>query len=87
LQKTDTLGRNESGIVLKQYAVAIETTLLAAAVGGTFLSFQYVEMLWHFFGISIAMEQIALITLNSQKSFLHSAEVEPDTTMMESKSA
>ena len=35
-------------------AGGLQASLVAFAVGGTFLSFQYVEMLWHFFAISIA---------------------------------
>jgi O-antigen ligase len=44
---------------LSSYAIAIETSLLTAAIGGTFLPFQYVEMLWHFFALAVVIEQIA----------------------------
>jgi probable O-glycosylation ligase (exosortase A-associated) len=53
-------GDNENVAFVKKYATAIQTSLIAAAIGGAFLPFQYVEMLWHFFGLSIAVEQIAL---------------------------
>jgi probable O-glycosylation ligase (exosortase A-associated) len=44
---------------LARYATALEAALVAAAVGGTFVIFQYSEMLWHFVGLSIALEAIA----------------------------
>jgi putative inorganic carbon (hco3(-)) transporter len=53
-------GDNESGAFVKKCATAIQTSLITAAIGGAFLPFQYVEMLWHFFGLSIAVEQIAM---------------------------
>ena len=37
------------------YATALESSLLVFCVGGTFLSAQYTEMLWHFFGLSLAL--------------------------------
>jgi putative inorganic carbon (HCO3(-)) transporter len=53
-------GNDPTRAFLKECATAIETGLLVAAVGGAFLSFQYIEMLWHFFGLSIIIERIAL---------------------------
>jgi O-antigen ligase len=44
-------------------AIGVETGLIAAAAGGTFLTFQYIEILWHFFGLSIVMEKIAVSEL------------------------
>jgi putative inorganic carbon (HCO3(-)) transporter len=52
-------GNDISKAFVKGCATAVETGLITAAVGGTFLSFQYIEMLWHFFGLSIAIQQIA----------------------------
>jgi len=40
------------------YAVALEASLIAAATGGAFVPFQYVEMLWHFFTLAITIEQL-----------------------------
>jgi probable O-glycosylation ligase (exosortase A-associated) len=37
---------------LRLYANALMTSLVTFAVGGTFLSFQYNEMIWHFIGLS-----------------------------------
>jgi putative inorganic carbon (HCO3(-)) transporter len=53
-------GKDPARAFLKECATAVETGLLVAAVGGTFLSFQYIEMLWHLFGLSIVVERIAL---------------------------
>jgi putative inorganic carbon (HCO3(-)) transporter len=44
---------------LGAYAIAFETSLVAFIVGGSFVSFQYCEMLWHFFALTIALERVA----------------------------
>jgi probable O-glycosylation ligase (exosortase A-associated) len=44
---------------LGQFAVGLETAFFVCAVGGTFVSFQYVEMLWHFVGLSMALHTIS----------------------------
>jgi probable O-glycosylation ligase (exosortase A-associated) len=49
------------------FAAALQAALVAVVVGGTFLSFHYVEMLWHFLGLSFALERVAVhegLTLN-----------------------
>jgi probable O-glycosylation ligase (exosortase A-associated) len=46
---------------LENYALAIEMSLVGFAVGGAFVPFQYVEILWHTFGLSAAL---ALIVKN-----------------------
>jgi probable O-glycosylation ligase (exosortase A-associated) len=61
-------GDDQNQAFLKRCATAIETGLVTAAIGGAFLPFQYVEMLWHFFGLSIAVEQIALSTVQVTES-------------------
>jgi len=43
---------------LKIYNKSIETSLVAGGVGATFLSFQYMEILWHFFALAVACNQI-----------------------------
>ena len=45
---------------LGPYAVAFEASLVAFIVGGSFVSFQYCEMLWHYLALTIALERIAL---------------------------
>ena len=52
--------RGEVPDALGAYAGALETGLVAFIVGGSFVSFQYCEMLWHFFGLSIALERVAV---------------------------
>jgi probable O-glycosylation ligase (exosortase A-associated) len=43
------------------FAGALQTALVAVAVGGSFLSYQYVEVLWHFIGLSFAARRIAAL--------------------------
>jgi probable O-glycosylation ligase (exosortase A-associated) len=45
---------------LAPYAIALESSLIAFVVGGSFVSFQYCEMLWHFFALTIALERVAV---------------------------
>lgn len=40
------------------YGVALEAALVAFAVGGTFVIFQYVELLWHTIALSIALHYL-----------------------------
>jgi probable O-glycosylation ligase (exosortase A-associated) len=40
------------------YASAIEAGLLVAAVGGSFVIFQYCELMWHWLALSIALDQL-----------------------------
>jgi probable O-glycosylation ligase (exosortase A-associated) len=47
---------NELGL----YAVGLEAALVAFAVGGSFVPFQYGEMLWHYFGLTMALEAVAV---------------------------
>ncbi len=58
VRKTAAQGRipNELGA----YAIAFESALIAFIVGGSFVSFQYCEMLWHYFGLTIALESVAV---------------------------
>jgi probable O-glycosylation ligase (exosortase A-associated) len=44
---------------LNHYALALEVGLIAFSVGGTFVSVQYGEFVWHFFGLSAALFSIA----------------------------
>jgi probable O-glycosylation ligase (exosortase A-associated) len=48
------------GEYLFTMAGALQTALVTVAVGGAFLSYQYVEILWHFIALSFAMERIAV---------------------------
>ena len=44
---------------LSQSAAALETGLVVFIVGGSFLPFQYNEMLWHYIGFTIVLEGLA----------------------------
>jgi len=44
---------------LRIYANALMTSIIAFAVGGTFLSYQYNEIIWHFIGLGIALTFLA----------------------------
>ncbi len=52
--------RGEVPVELGAYARALETGLVAFIVGGSFVSFQYSEMLWHYFGLTMALERVAV---------------------------
>jgi len=45
---------------LRLYADALMTSLVAGGVGGTFLSSQYNEMLWHFIGLATTLSFLAV---------------------------
>ena len=52
--------RGEIPEELGRYAIAFETALVAFMVGGSFVSFHYSEMLWHYFALTIALERVAV---------------------------
>ena len=52
--------RGEISGPLGAYAVAFEAAIAAFVVGGSFVSFQYCEMLWHYFALTIALERVAV---------------------------
>ena len=43
---------------LLYYSLALECSLVAFMVGGSFVSFQYNEMIWHVLGITMALDGI-----------------------------
>jgi putative inorganic carbon (HCO3(-)) transporter len=45
---------------LGPYAIGLESALIAFMIGGSFVSFQYCEMLWHFFALTMALESVAV---------------------------
>lgn len=53
---------------LGAYAVAFESSLVAFIVGGSFVSFQYCEMLWHYFALTIALERVAVSEMAAQRA-------------------
>jgi len=52
--------RGEIPQELGRYAVGLESALVAFAVGGSFVPFQYYEMLWHYFALTMALEAVAM---------------------------
>lgn len=44
---------------LGQGAAALEASLVAFFVGGAFVTFQYIEILWHFIGLTIVLQRLA----------------------------
>jgi probable O-glycosylation ligase (exosortase A-associated) len=51
--------RGETSAAVGHYATGLQSALVAFMVGGSFVSFHYSEMLWHFFALTIALEQVA----------------------------
>lgn len=51
-------GDSRDGRVLRACARALEGCVVVAVVGGTFLHIQYSEMLWHLFGLGIAVDSV-----------------------------
>jgi O-antigen ligase len=58
--------RDPSRAELGHYARALSTSLVVYAAGGTFLPAQYNEMLWHFVGMTIALQAIAIEEASAQ---------------------
>lgn len=56
---------------LGAFAFGLEASLVAFCVGGTFLPFQYTEMLWHLLALSTALHLIAEQALASQTADAH----------------
>ena len=46
---------------LYYYAVAIQTGFAVCAVGGSFVAWQYCEMLWHFVGLSMGLRTVVFM--------------------------
>jgi putative inorganic carbon (hco3(-)) transporter len=45
-------------VQLRELGIALEMSLVVIMVGGTFVIFQYTEVLWHVFGLSIALHRL-----------------------------
>lgn len=52
--------RGEIPEEMAAYATGLESSLVAFIVGGSFVSFHYNEMLWHFCGLTMALEMVAV---------------------------
>ena len=68
--------RGELPATMGPYAVALESSLAAFVVGGSFVSFQYSEMLWHFFALTIALERVAVYETAAARERLEKAQQE-----------
>ena len=60
--------RGEIPDSLGRYAIGLEAALASFAVGGAFVSFHYCEMLWHFFGLTMALEAVAVKEALAEKA-------------------
>jgi len=47
---------------LHQFAIALEVSILAFMVGGTFVPLAYNEMIWHFMGLTISLDQLMKVS-------------------------
>jgi hypothetical protein len=55
--------KGEVPAVFGYYASALEASLVAFVVGGTFLPIHYNEMLWHLLALGIALDRAAAIAM------------------------
>jgi O-antigen ligase len=72
--------RAAQGVVPRElgaYAIALESGLMAFIVGGSFVSFQYSEMLWHYFGLTMALERVAVRAEAEERARLEAAPPAP----------
>jgi probable O-glycosylation ligase (exosortase A-associated) len=51
---------------LGHYASAVETALVVFVVGGSFLSFQYMEIVWHLIALSAALQRISIRAVSNE---------------------
>jgi hypothetical protein len=76
--------RGEVSPVMAPYAIALESSLVAFIVGGSFVSFQYCEMLWHFFALSVALERVAVVeSVTSTVAIENAPTIATETTAAE----
>ncbi|HUQ88890.1 MAG TPA: putative O-glycosylation ligase, exosortase A system-associated [Vicinamibacterales bacterium] len=65
---------------LGHYAIGLETAMVAFMVGGSFVSFHYNEMLWHFFALTMALERVAVREMTAQRALKESQPMTPVQT-------
>jgi hypothetical protein len=58
---------------VRAYASAIIASLVAYAVGMTFLNGQYLEMFWHIVALGVVLERIAPATVPSESTVVEPA--------------
>ena len=69
--------RGEVTESLGRYAIGMESSLVAFAVGGAFVSYHYNEMLWHFFALTMALEQVAVTQAADARQRLEATKAPP----------
>lgn len=62
---------------LGPYAIGLESALVAFVVGGSFVSFHYNEMLWHFFALTMALEAVAVKEAQTERERLAALQAPP----------
>jgi putative inorganic carbon (hco3(-)) transporter len=63
MSKVTALARaGDVPIQFYHFAVALQAALVACVVGGTFLAWQYTDMLWHFIALTMALRHLAVKT-------------------------
>jgi probable O-glycosylation ligase (exosortase A-associated) len=75
--------RGELPATIGSYAIALESSLIAFIVGGSFVSFHYCEMLWHFFGLTIALERVAVTEAEAAAARVRIDAPQPDPAVNE----
>ncbi len=68
--------RNPEHGDLQRFANSVETSIWVFLVGGSFLPFQYNEMLWHLIGVSMALKSIARSVDSTTSAFSQEAKQE-----------
>jgi hypothetical protein len=53
-------GSGPEALALREFGVALETSLVVICIGGAFVNFQYVELFWHTIGLTIAINTVAM---------------------------
>jgi putative inorganic carbon (HCO3(-)) transporter len=64
--------KGEIPLHFRHYGVALQTGLAAFLVGGSFVTYQYREILWHYFALSFALYRLAntaAVTAASERAF------------------
>jgi len=70
IQSRNNCKNNPELRILETYCTSIETSLIAGIGGITFLSYQYSEILWHYFALAVVCKQIVQLHNNSEKEQL-----------------
>ena len=63
-------------------AGGMQAALVAGVVGGTFLSYHYVEVMWHFIGLGLAVERAAAYEVARLASAPDAAATAPDEAVV-----